>query len=179
LDAVARLPGQEAAEDVGELNHDPETIDPETIQVAYQAALNSAVRCLGLREHGRRELERKLRRKGHAAELIDRVFDYLVEHDLQSDQRFVESFIRSRIRKGHGPVKIRQELGSRGLTERDLEAYLTEPAEYWLEIAADVRERKFGEVPADRDAWAVQARFLARRGFPSDIIYRVLGSQND
>ena len=149
----------------------------EIEEAAYRVALNSAVRILGQREHGRRELERKLLRKGQPPELISRVFDYLIKHDLQSDQRYVESFIRSRIRKGHGPVKIRQELGSRGMTENDLEGYLTEPAEYWLAIAAGVRERKFGEAPADRDGWNVQARFLARRGFPSDLIYRVLGAQ--
>ena len=84
---------------------------------AYGAALESAVRSLGQREHARRELERKLIRKGHPPELVARVLDYLVDHDLQSDHRFAEGFVRSRVQKGYGPVKIRQELASRGVEE--------------------------------------------------------------
>ena len=146
---------------------------------AYRAALDSAVRSLSQREHGRRELERKLTSKGHDAELARQVMDYLVEHDLQSDVRFAEGLIRSRVQKGYGPMKIRQELGHKGLSEAVLEDHITEPSEFWERIAEGSLARKFGQPPADRDDWAIQARFLARRGFPSDLIYRVLGSQSD
>ena len=150
--------------------------DPEA---AYRAALDSAVRSLGQREHGRRELERKLTSKGHDRALVERVMAYLLDHDLLSDARFAEVFIRSRIQRGYGPMKIRQELSARGIGERDLEDQLTEPSEFWESVAETGLSKKFGHPPADRDEWAVQARFLARRGFPSDLIYRVLGPQND
>lgn len=162
-------------------------------EAAYRAALDSAVRSLGQREHARRELERKLASRGHAAVVVRRVIDYLLEHDLQSDERFAEGFVRSRVRKGYGPVKIRQELASRGVDETALERQLTEPADYWLELARQVVARKFGDGPhADggarsaresdddaREAWNARARFLARRGFPADLIYRALGSDRD
>jgi regulatory protein len=151
----------------------------EETEAAYRAALDSAVRSLSQREHGRRELERKLAGKGHDPVLVERVMAYLLEHDLQSDARFAEGFIRSRVQRGYGPMKIRQELSARGIGERDLEDQLTEPSEYWAAIAETGLSKKFGRVPADRDDWAAQARFLARRGFPSDLIYRVLGPQND
>ncbi len=143
----------------------------------YRAALNAAVRSLGQREHGRRELERKLRRKGHDPVLIEQVMDYLLEHDLQSDERFAEGLIRSRVQRGYGPVKIRQELGAKGVAEGVLERQLTEPAEFWESVALESLAKKYGEPPGNRDEWAVQARYLARRGFPSDLIYRVLGGQ--
>ncbi len=146
---------------------------------AYRAALDSAVRSLSQREHARRELERKLASKGHAPQLVEQVMDYLHTHDLQSDDRFAESFVRSRVQKGYGPVKIRQELASRGLGEEALERQLTEPADFWLSVARRALARKFGhssdEVEIDRDAWNTRARFLARRGFPADLIYRALG----
>ncbi len=151
----------------------------EEKEAAYRAALESAVRSLGQREHGRRELERKLLGKGHDRLLVDRVMDYLLEHDLQSDVRFAESFVRSRTRRGYGPVKIRQELSSRGVSERDMEDLLTASSEYWMSVAEDGLAKKFRQPPEDRQAWATQARFLARRGFPSDLIYRVLGAQSD
>ena len=149
----------------------------EEREQAYRAALDSAVRSLGQREHGRRELERKLKSKGHATEVIEQVMDYLLEHDLQSDARFAEGLIRSRVQRGYGPMKIRQELGSKGVAESVLENQLTEPSEFWENIAEGSLSKKFGEPPASREDWAIQARFLARRGFPSDLIYRVLGGQ--
>lgn len=145
----------------------------------YRAGLDSAVRSLSQREHGRRELEQKLLRKGHDRALVVRVLDYLIEHDLQSDTRFAESFVRSRIRRGYGPVKIRQELSSRGISERQIEDQLTQPSDFWVSVAEAGLEKKFSQPPRSRDAWATQARFLARRGFPSDLIYRVLGAQSD
>ena len=152
---------------------------PEEEELAYRAALDAAVRSLSQREHGRQELERKLTGKGHAAKLVRQVMDYLVEHDLQSDARFAEGLIRSRVQKGYGPMKIRQELGHKGLSEALLEDRLAEPSEYWESIAEGSLAKKFGQPPEDRDDWAIQARFLARRGFPADLIYRVLGSQSD
>lgn len=163
-------------ESADEESADRESADQES---AYRAALESAVRSLGQREHGRQELERKLLGKGHDRELIQRVMDYLTEHDLQSDARFAESFVRSRTQRGYGPVKIRQELSSRGISEREMEDLLTASSEYWMAVAEEGLAKKFRQPPEDRKAWATQARFLARRGFPSDLIYRVLGAQSD
>lgn len=148
-------------------------------EAAYRAALDWAVRSLGRREHSGRELERKLRSKGHEPQLIERVMSYLLEHDLQSDARFAEGLIRSRVQRGYGPMKIRQELVTKGVAEGILEDQLTEPAEFWEDVAEQSLAKKFGQPPVSREAWAVQARFLARRGFPSDLIYRILGSQTD
>lgn len=157
-----------------------QTVDVDA-EAAYRAALDAAVRSLGRREHGRRELTRKLASKGHAPEQIERVMDYLLQHDLQSDDRFAEGFVRSRIQKGYGPIKIRQELASRGVSEAAQERQLTEPAAFWLDVAQRVLDRKFGCQPnaAGREAWNTRARFLARRGFPADLIYRALGPERD
>ena len=160
-----------------DLSEDATTVEQQELD--YRSALNSAVRSLGQREHGRRELELKLNRKGHDPQLIERVMDYLLEHDLQSDARFAGSLIRSRVQRGYGPMKIRQELSAKGVSEQVLEAQLTEPSEYWETLAGESLDKKFGQAPESREAWAVQARFLARRGFPSDLIYRVLGSQTE
>jgi SOS response regulatory protein OraA/RecX len=38
------------------------------------------------------------------------------------------------------------------------------------------RSKRFGAgLPATRDDWNRQARFLAQRGYPADLIYRALG----
>ncbi len=146
----------------------------------YRAAFDRALRLLGQREHSRRELLTKLRSKGVDAATVGLVVDDLRGRGLQSDERFAEAFVHSRIGRGHGPIRIRQELGQRGIDDDLADEVLTQPADYWLDLAAAARRRKFSDAgPADRDDWNRQARFLARRGFPSDLIYRLLGSASD
>lgn len=141
----------------------------------YRAAFDRALRLLGQREHSQRELKDKLARKGVDRHMAELVVDDLRGRGLQSDARFAESLVRSRVDRGHGPMRIRQDLAQRGIDEAVVDAVMTESAGHWLELAITARSRKFGEaLPADRDAWNRQARFLAQRGFPSDLIYRVL-----
>ncbi|MGC3048270.1 regulatory protein RecX, partial [Pseudomonas aeruginosa] len=52
--------------------------------------------------HGRAELSRKLRQRGATAELIDPAHDRLAEEGLLDETRYLESFIASRARSGHG-----------------------------------------------------------------------------
>jgi regulatory protein len=128
------------------------------------------------REHSAHELSRKLIAKGHSQRSVEAVLTKLQELDLQSDQRFAEMYVRSRVNKGYGPIKIRQDLYQRGLDDELIDAELTFPAERWVDLARSIRGKRFSEAQPDgRDAWNTQARFLARRGFPADLIYRVLG----
>jgi regulatory protein len=146
----------------------------------YRQALDRAMHLLAQREHSVSELTGKLRSKGIDADLAALVVDDLRGRGLQSDARFTESFVHSRVGRAQGPIRIREELRQRGIADDLADEMLTESGEYWLELARATREKKFGEAPpADRDAWGRQARFLARRGFPSDLIYRVLESARD
>jgi len=159
-----------------EAQNDALTAEPGQL---HRKAMDTAVRMLALREHSAHELRAKLKAKGHPEALITSVLAELQEFDLQSDDRFTESFVRSRLSRGQGPMRIRHDLAQKGVSEVLLEEALTQPAEFWLEVAQQARSRKFGdELPmGDGDAWNQQARFLSRRGFPSDLIYRVLGSR--
>jgi regulatory protein len=146
----------------------------------YRQAFERALRLLGQREHSARELTSKLTGKGLDAATAGLVVDDLRGRGLQSDLRFVETFVRSRLNRGHGPVRIRQELSQRGIGDDVADEWLTQPASFWLERATEARVRQCGEpAPDDRDAWNRQARFLAQRGFPSDVIYRALGRLDD
>jgi regulatory protein len=141
----------------------------------YRAAFDRGLRLLGQREHSLRELKDKLARKGVDRDLAALVADDLRGRGLQSDARFAEALVHSRVNRGHGPVRIRQELAQRGIDDTVADEVLTNTAAHWLTLAVEVRDRKFGSAPpADRDDWNRQARFLAQRGFPSDLIYRVL-----
>ena len=61
------------------------------------------------------------------------------------------------------------------IAEADIEAELASAGlAPELERAREVWTRKFGTPPADAREWARQARFLQGRGFPTDVIRRLL-----
>ena len=122
---------------------------------------------------------------------VDTVLDDLASRDLLSDVRFAEAFVRRGVDRGHGPIKIRAELRNRGVAEDIIDDTLTFPDDFWLRRARAVQVKRFGgagdgastsgdsdaDTPVNRSDWAKRARFLAARGFASDIIYRTLGPQ--
>lgn len=98
----------------------------------------------------------------------------LLENDLQSDERYLEDFVRSRILKGHGPLKISQELRQRGIEESKADAYLRMQDIDWLAIARTAYSKKFKEISIiDMQEKAKRVRFMQSRGFPSDIIFHL------
>ena len=66
-----------------------------------------ALGLLARREHAARELIIKLVGRGMPESEAEGLVNELVRRGLQSETRFVEEFVRSRIRRGAGPVKIR------------------------------------------------------------------------
>ncbi|ERO61955.1 MULTISPECIES: recombination regulator RecX [Pseudomonas] len=138
------------------------------------AVRRAAMDLLARREHGRVELTRKLRQRGASPEMIDTALDRLTEEGLLSESRYLESFISYRARSGYGPMRIREELGQRGLQRSDIELALRECGIDWQEQLRDVWQRKFaGQLPADARERARQGRFLAYRGYPMEMINRV------
>ena len=143
----------------------------------YDKTQTSAVKMLGAREHSVQELKTKLNRR-HDETIVDVVITSLCDSGLLSDERFAEMFIRSRIERGHGPVKIRAELGVKGVAEAVYDEMLTHTDAFWIERAMRARAKRFGTgEPVERTEWARQARFLSGRGYPSDVIYATLGPQ--
>lgn len=135
------------------------------------AARKKAMDYLARREHGRAELLGKLMRVGFEAATADAAVAQLVADRLQSDARFVEAFIRSRIDQGKGPLRIRAELRERGIGDADVSAGLAAAGHDWYAAARELRQKKFGSaVPGDFSEKARQMRFLQSRGFDSDHI---------
>jgi len=134
-------------------------------------ARKKAMDYLARREYGRTELIDKLTRFGFDADIADVAVAQLVEDNLQSDERFAEAFVASRINQGKGPVKIRTELRGRGIAGQIADSALEAANHDWYAAARSVREKKFGlELPADFNEKARQMRFLQSRGFDSDHI---------
>jgi regulatory protein len=151
-------------------------VSDANVDRAVAEARERGVRLLGQREHSARQLVAKLQRKGFAADVARCAVEQLGAQDLQSDRRFAEALTHRRIESGYGPMFIRSELRECGIDDELIDEMLTRSGEFWLAVAHRAHARKFGERPAP---WDTRARFLARRGFPSDLIYRTLGRGHD
>ena len=142
------------------------------------AVRRTAMDLLARREHGRVELTRKLRQRGAPDELIDTALDRLTEEGLLSESRYLESFVSYRARSGYGPLRIREELGQRGLQRPDIELALRESGIDWQAQLTDTWRRKFsGHLPIDARERAKQGRFLAYRGYSMEMISRLFSGR--
>ena len=135
-----------------------------------------ALNLLSRREYSRFELTIRLSRK-FDKQLVEIVLDELAINQLQCDQRFALSFIRSSVYKSHGPKKIRYQLKQKGVPDAIASAAMAECEQSidWVDLAVDLRSRRFGlDKPESREGWAKQARFLLSRGYAMDCIEQAM-----
>ena len=167
-------------ESINKLNADlfsPEEVDRFSDP---KEARKKAMDYLARREYGQRELEQKLIAAGFESVTVAATVDKLTGEGLQDDRRFIENFVHSRINQGKGPIRVRQELGERGLNAGMIEAVLEDVAEDWYALARLVRDKKFGPgLPRDFKEKARQMRFLQYRGFDSDHIQAAVSPHGD
>jgi len=135
---------------------------------------------LARREHSFQELYNKLNKRfseypDFLLQELLRELQKLKEEGLQSDSRMVEAFVRSRINKGQGPIKIRAELRNRGISDALVENGIRDAEVDWLPLIEQVAARKFGNAEVvDLKDKARRARFLQQRGFSFEQIGAVL-----
>ena len=131
-------------------------------------AKERALALLARREQSANELGRKLVRGGVKADEATATVASMRDTGLQSDERFAATLVRRRAAAGYGPRYIESELRTHRIDARRLGELLDEPD--WRAIARHVVERRYPRGLADREARQKAAQFLARRGFPSDVI---------
>lgn len=146
----------------------------EQLNIDVPVLRRAAMDCLARREHSLLELTQKLRRKYPDADpdLIQQTLSELQNDNLQSDVRFVESFVRYRKSRGFGMLHIQADLKARGVDDALLHAHLHGDDADWQAIANQLVERKIsGKAVAfqGRDHRRL-VRFLQSRGFTSEQI---------
>ncbi|MDG1819974.1 MAG: regulatory protein RecX [Porticoccaceae bacterium] len=173
---------------------DPTEITPAKIRIAAMDLLTG-------REYSRAELATKLNKRFDSHDSIDQVLVQIAEEGLQSDKRFAEAFIRSRIYRGHGLSRIRQDIRQKGVADELVAVALEEADIDWYALAKDVAERKFGLGKSedygleDKNDYSLeqskarrekaqkekarQMRFMQYRGFSYDQIKYALDSSAD
>lgn len=123
-----------------------------------------AVRYLTRREYGVEELRQKLIQRGADSETAGKVVADLADSNLVSDQRFTEMYVRTRLHQLYGPVKIRGELRSRGISDHEINQAMPTEREIWFDIASQwAGKRCHGEL--DYAGRVKIYRGLMNRGF--------------
>lgn len=144
------------------------------------SAYNKALGLLARREHSRRELKLKLRQKGYESDEAGAALDRLGEQHYQDDDRFAEMLVRSRAAQGYGPMRLRAELKSHGLSDVRIRAVLDGAEVDWDANALAQLRRRFGTGSApDHEERARRAQFLLRRGFPAATVRSVTHADVD
>ena len=144
--------------------------------MASRSCREAAMDFLARREHSRLELEQKLSKLTFAADEISQTLTQLAAENLQSNERFAESFAAQRAENGHGDVKIRYELQQRGVDDAFIHQALLPYQGCWFEFAKTQRQKHFGSWPEDYQARVKQSRYLQRRGYDFDVISRIFSA---
>jgi regulatory protein len=159
---LSRRPPQATAEVIDEVPADTQ----QARRAGSASPRNLAMNWLARREHTQAELRAKLAEREFSVDQIESAVAALVADGLVSDDRFAESFIAVRMRKGQGPVRIRMDLQQRGVSAELIALHLDPRSPEWCKLAREVRIKKFGlDIPADFKEKARQMRFLEYRGF--------------
>jgi regulatory protein len=135
---------------------------------------------LARREHGRKELELKLRQKDFPPQIIAEQLDRLESERLLDDYRFATQFVSSRQRKNpEGPqvlsMRLRQRGVDRSLAERAISAWFADEdaAQEAIERAAQRLLRR-----CNSDSMRLHAE-LRKKGFSSQAIHRFFEERGD
>ena len=137
----------------------------------YERAWNYVLWLLGRQAYTTGQLKDKLTRKGATEETVTRVLDKLLELKLVDDALYAETFVRSRSRN-KGAIRLRQELFRKGVPEGLVDQAVenldeTPQLESAVALAEKNRWRWKGE---PRAQYAKAYAFLARRGFPVEVV---------
>ncbi len=134
---------------------------------------------LARREHSRYELKRKLLAKNFLVTEVDELLACLTEEGLQSDERYAETYVRSRTTAGFGPRRIEYELQQRGVAHPLITQFVALGDSKWWSILTTLWQRKFSDSPiSDHKMYAKQLRFLLQRGFEPKQIHQLLKAKD-
>lgn len=132
----------------------------------------TALRILGYRFNSEAELRRKLRAKNFDRQTIDETLARLRDEKWLDDERFAAAFVRTRVQKGIGRLRIRRELMAVGIdddvAERAVRDHAADGEDDRLRAAYEKLARRLG---GDRDKIAAR---LLRQGFEMSAIRNYL-----
>jgi regulatory protein len=146
-------------------------------EACYTKIRNKTLSFLATREHSAFELRRKLQQRFYKSAafdvfaLMERCLLEMQESDFQSDERFTNRFVESKLANNpHGPYRILQDLQNRGISREMSDEILKKLGnqELWLKKALKYLERLHKK--GKEQTPAVLNQKLYQRGFSWETI---------
>ncbi|MFZ1852859.1 MAG: recombination regulator RecX [Nitrosomonas sp.] len=139
-----------------------------------------AMRYLVRREYSRQELAQKLSTNANASDSqeLETVLDELEQKGFLSAQRVVEQTAHLR-RARYGSQRIIHELKTKGIDAHLIDEIVPTLQATENETASTVWQKKFGRLPATREEYAKQMRFMMSRGFSVETVRKILTPTDD
>ena len=136
--------------------------------------IEQALRFLSIREHNKRELSLKLKKKGYDDSLIEKTVEFLTDSGDLDEGRYIESFVRSSNRRHpEGKAVVLQRLLAKGTEKRTAEAVLNElyTEKYTLQLLKEAKNNirkkimKAGKTKDEKEAEKMLKSKLLQLGF--------------
>jgi regulatory protein len=131
-----------------------------------------ALNLLARREHSRSELARKLAPYGEPDDIAS-LLDTLAQEGWLSETRYVEAQARAHAGR-YGSLRLAHTLQRQGVASDLAEPATRQARADDLASCRALWQRKFGKPPTDLKEKSRQYRFLLGRGFPAEVVARVL-----
>ena len=143
---------------------DGETLEALQASVRTSSAKAAAANIIGSRALSKKELTRRLVKKGNEEADAQAAADWLEDIGAVDDAAYAASLVRHYGEKGYGPQRVREELRRRGV-DRDLWDEAMEELPDPAEILGRLIEKKCGGELSDRKEIKRVSDSLMRRGF--------------
>lgn len=145
----------------------------------YIKGKNCALHFLEMSFKSHKQVNDKLTEKEFDIKTIDRVMEFLKQYDFIDDKRFVELFIKEKIRSS-GKNKIKFSLLKKGLPEELIKDELNKITnEQQLEIAMKLAEKKIRVLSkSEKDIKKLYKKtsdYLVRSGYDFSLVSEILG----
>lgn len=144
----------------------------------FVKARTALLRLLSYRSRSRQEAAEYLRRKGFDDGIVDSVIEEMERWGYIDDHRYAVDYTESCLRRGLGPLRVRHNLLSRGisreLAEQEIARCYSPEEEQALARELLGKRNASGDDLNDKRWIRRQAAYLQRRGFREGVVVRVI-----
>ena len=126
---------------------------------------------LSRREHSFKEILLKLKDRVDSKDKLNEELIKIRDENLQSDERFTESYVRARSLRGIGPEKISYELISKGVNSNTIDGIIYSKEIDWMKILEKEYKKKYkSNTVFSLDEISKAKKFFLQRGFNIELI---------
>ncbi len=130
------------------------------------------------------EVREKLKQFDLSAEEVEKLILKLQADNFLNDERFARSYASGKfLLKGWGKAKIKSQLRAKRLSEELIALGMLEIDRIaYIDRAKQLAVKKMNELAKESNPWTKRTkimRFLAGKGFEMDVIYKVLGYDDE